>query len=132
MDRCPYHHPLHILSRKWSFFVLRSLRKQKRFSELKTELHFITNRILTQELRRLETEDLITHSDGHYVIAPAGRSLLEAAMPLAQWGVKRGCRDCHEEWDCVECIAYKPSLECCCKDCPKDCPSRLLAIKAQH
>src|SRR3990172_8593470 len=87
---CPRLYPLQILSRKWSYLVLRVLRERMHFSELQKELKFITNHMLARELKMLKDEGLliaITDADAHimYERTPAGTALVQALEPLVRW-----------------------------------------------
>ena len=106
---CPRTYPLQILSRKWSYFVLRALRHERSFSDLKKELKFITNRILSRELSLLQEEQLVTHDDT-YALTPRARELLDALEPLVRWSVKHGKRPCPSEMECSRCANYPEAV----------------------
>ena len=71
---CPRLYPLQILSRKWSYVVMRALRQGKRLTELKHELEFITSRILSRELNLLKEECVIEEKEGLYSLTKEGKA----------------------------------------------------------
>jgi len=104
---CSRLYPLSIISRKWSYLVLRALREPRSFSELQKELRFITNHILTRELRLLHEEKLIV-MDSKYKLTAEGKALYEAAEPLVSWSVKHaGLNACPPDRKCSACINYQ-------------------------
>jgi len=108
---CPRLTPLRILSRKWSYLVLRSLRDPRGFSELKRDLRFITSRMLSRELAVLTAEELIEHKSETYWLTGAGVALLTAAEPLMHWSVRhRGMRTCSPEQQCSRCAHYPEAV----------------------
>lgn len=61
--RCPVEITLSLMSNKWKALILRDLLTgTKRFSELKRSLHPITQKMLTQNLRELEANGLISRT----------------------------------------------------------------------
>ena len=110
VNRCSRLLPLSIISRKWAYIVLRTLRKPKTFSQLLRELHFITNRILSRELRFLEEQGLINHISS-YSLTNKGLSFLKAIEPLVEWGVRDGhLQQCPEEKECSTCEWYPTAV----------------------
>ena len=111
-DGCPRLTPLRILSRKWSYLILRELRDHQGFSELKGRLRFITSRMLSRELAILTQEELVDHKAGTYSLSSAGRALLDAAEPLMRWSVDhRNMRSCSPEQQCSRCALYPEALQ---------------------
>jgi DNA-binding HxlR family transcriptional regulator len=103
---CPRLFPVRVLSRKWSYLTLRALSKPMLFSELQRELKFITNHILTRELKLLQAEGLIAYNK-KYSRTQAGEKLIESAEPLMMWSVNCTGRDiCPPEKKCSTCITF--------------------------
>lgn len=83
-----------VIGGKWKMPILWRLDKRTwRYSELKRELAVVSHKMLTQQLRELERDGLITrtvhpvvppHVD--YAITPLGRSTLPAIEALRTWG----------------------------------------------
>jgi DNA-binding HxlR family transcriptional regulator len=110
MDACPRQYGLQIIARKWSYFLLRSLNGPKSFSDIKRELRFVTNHVLSRELKQLRTEGLIEQQDELYAITPAGKTLLDAVEPLYRWGVEqKHLGACPPQLACSRCTRY-PSV----------------------
>ncbi|MCN9240145.1 helix-turn-helix transcriptional regulator [Streptomyces sp. RY43-2] len=78
---------------KWAALVIRCLEGgPRRFSELRVPLHRVTPKVLTQSLRRLERDGLVSrtvHTDPkpgvEYALTPLGRSLLEPMAAVYAW-----------------------------------------------
>lgn len=108
--QCSRLYPLSILSRKWSYLLLRALQQPKGFSELQHDLRFITNHILSRELRTLEEEHLIEKKT-QYRLTTAGKALLDAVEPLAQWSCQYAqSPECPKEKECAKCSMYAQTL----------------------
>ncbi|KYH44510.1 helix-turn-helix domain-containing protein [Branchiibius sp. NY16-3462-2] len=82
------------IANKWSMMCLAVLTEPRRFNEIKRRLEGITQRVLTQTLRRLERDGLIerrvlpTSPVGvEYAITPLGESLREPFGRLYDWTV---------------------------------------------
>lgn len=92
-------HARQILDRvgdKWSIAVIYSLgHETKRFTELKREIHGISQRMLTATLRTLERDGLV-HRTVHpvvpprvdYAMTPLGLTLLSTVCDLMGWAIK--------------------------------------------
>jgi DNA-binding HxlR family transcriptional regulator len=116
MKGCPRTWGLSILSRKWSYFILRALKQPRTFTELQKELRFVTNHILSRELKLLQAETLMTATDGKYALSASGSALLSAVEPLHQWGFTHmKLQPCPPEKACSQCYQYtlemKPKLQ---------------------
>lgn len=78
---------------KWSILILTVVCVQPtRFNAMRRRLHGITHKALTEALRRLKRNGLITRSvlmtsppGVEYAITPLGRSLQEPCVALAAW-----------------------------------------------
>ena len=103
---CPHLYPMRILSRKWSYLIMRSLRSKKTFSQLSVELRFITNRILSRELKALQAEGIVV-CEHDYFLTDRGKALLLAAEPLATWSINHcGRAACPGAKSCATCENY--------------------------
>jgi DNA-binding HxlR family transcriptional regulator len=79
---------------KWSMTVMAVLDEPRRFNEIKRRIDGVTQRVLTQTLRRLERNGMIvrrvlpTSPVGvEYSLTPLGASLLEPFSRLYAWTV---------------------------------------------
>ena len=93
-DRCPVETTLEMIGGKYKALILWHLSEGKlRFSELKKSLSNATAKMLTQQLRELETDNLI-HREVYPVIPPkveyslteTGKSLIPVLMSMRDWG----------------------------------------------
>lgn len=92
---CPVEVCLSFISDKWVVLILRDLLTgTKRFSGLKKSLNPITQKMLTQQLRKME-ENGIIHREVYPVIPPKveysltelGKSLEPIIMTMREWGL---------------------------------------------
>jgi DNA-binding HxlR family transcriptional regulator len=79
---------------KWSMMVMALLERPRRFNDIKRHLEGVTQRVLTQTLRRLERNGMIerrvlpTSPVGvEYSLTPLGESLREPFGHLHNWTV---------------------------------------------
>ena len=91
---CPSRPILDQIADKWSMMVMDLLERPRRFNDLKRRLEGITQRVLTQTLRRLERNGMIerrvlpTSPVGvEYSLTPLGESLREPFAHLYGWTV---------------------------------------------
>lgn len=93
-DNCPVGVTLELIGGKYKALILWHLADGKlRFSELKKRITNATPKMLTQQLRELETQALI-HREIYPVIPPKveysltdlGKSLMPVLMSMRDWG----------------------------------------------
>ncbi|WP_433128021.1 winged helix-turn-helix transcriptional regulator [Micromonospora sp. CA-240977] len=78
---------------KWAALIIRCLEQgPRRFSELRVPLRRVTPKVLTQSLRSLERDGLITRTvvtevarHVEYELTPVGRSMLEPIAVACAW-----------------------------------------------
>jgi DNA-binding HxlR family transcriptional regulator len=100
---CPVRDVLDRIGDKWSILMIMTLAtRPQRFSELHRAVRDISKRMLTQTLRDLERDGLITRHvfptkppSVEYRLSPLGRSLLEPMSGLIDWADRR-YSDIHE------------------------------------
>jgi DNA-binding HxlR family transcriptional regulator len=92
---CPSRPILDQIADKWSMMAMAALERPTRFNELKRRLQGITQRVLTQTLRRLERNGMIERTvlpgppvGVEYSLTPLGQSLREPFMHLYGWTVE--------------------------------------------
>ncbi|HWR30547.1 MAG TPA: helix-turn-helix domain-containing protein [Negativicutes bacterium] len=92
---CPLSYTLSIVGGKWKCLILYTLSQNEvlRYGELKKELSSITHRILSQQLKELETEQMIERKEYQqippkveYLLTAKGRSLLPILHQMHDWG----------------------------------------------
>ncbi|MFD4635944.1 winged helix-turn-helix transcriptional regulator [Lentzea sp. NPDC058436] len=91
---CPSRPILDQVADKWSMMALAVLERPTRFNEIKRQLDGVTQRVLTQTLRRLERNGLIrrrvleTSPIGvEYSLTPLGESFRAPFLGLYEWTV---------------------------------------------
>ncbi len=90
---CPIRNVLDEVGSKWSLLVMLSLvRRRRRFMEVKRSIGDITQRVLTQTLRKLERDGYVNRQvyptsppTVEYWLTPLGESLLEPMAKLVGW-----------------------------------------------
>ena len=99
---CPVRDVLDRIGDKWSILMIMTLAmRPQRFSELHRAIRDISKRMLTQTLRDLERDGLISRHvfatkppSVEYRLAPLGQSLLEPMANLIDWA-DRSYADIH-------------------------------------
>lgn len=93
---CPSRQILDQIADKWSMMTLFVLREPRRFNQIKLRLGGITQRVLTQTLRKLERNGMITRRvlpgpplGVEYALTPLGKSLEEPFAALYGWTVEK-------------------------------------------
>lgn len=91
---CPSRPILDQIADKWSMMAMAVLAQPCRFNEIKRRLEGVTQRVLTQTLRRLERNGMITRRilptspvGVEYSLTPLGESLREPFLQLYWWTV---------------------------------------------
>jgi len=88
---------LELLSGKWKPRILWKLHQQEvmRFNQLRRQLNGITAKMLTQQLRQLERDGLVTRTvyavvppKVEYRLSEFGETLRPVLDTIAQWGVE--------------------------------------------
>jgi DNA-binding HxlR family transcriptional regulator len=90
---CPIRNVLDEVGNKWSLLVMLSLLgRRRRFMEVKRSIGDITQRVLTQTLRKLERDGYVNRQvyptsppTVEYWLTPMGESLLEPMAKLVGW-----------------------------------------------
>ncbi len=91
---CPVATTINLIGNKWKLLIIRDLlASTRRFGELRKNLEGISQRVLTQNLRELENDDLIKRKvyaevppRVEYSLNELGRSLLPIISTMADWG----------------------------------------------
>lgn len=93
----PVEATLEVIGGKWKVLILCHLKSgTMRFSELQKSIPQITKKMLTQQLRELESDEIINRYVYHqvppkveYSLSDTGESLREVLDIMCAWGVKR-------------------------------------------
>jgi len=99
-DGCGFGTALRVIGGKWKTSVLWELHlRSHRFAELRDALRGVSEKVLTQQLRQMEADGLITRRAYDevpprvdYSITPLGLSLNDAVTAMSAWGKR------HEAW----------------------------------
>ncbi|MEO0769282.1 MAG: helix-turn-helix domain-containing protein [Cyanobacteria bacterium J06649_4] len=90
---CPTQQVLDVIANKWSVIVLYCLAyNSRRYSEIQQRVEGISQKVLTQTLRRLERNGLVKRNvlsmrpmSVEYSITALGETLLEPLQAIAYW-----------------------------------------------
>jgi DNA-binding HxlR family transcriptional regulator len=92
---CPSRPILDQISDKWSMMVMAVLERPTRFNEIKRQLEGVTQRVLTQTLRRLERNGMIARRvletsplGVEYSLTPLGESFRGPFTHLLDWTIE--------------------------------------------
>lgn len=92
---CPSRVILDQIADKWSMMVLAVLQEPRRFNAVKRRLDGVTQRVLTQTLRKLERNGMVTRRvltgrvlGVEYALTPLGQSLHGPFSVLFDWTVE--------------------------------------------
>lgn len=91
----PIRDALNVLNGKWKIPIIGVLSfGSKRFKEISNELHDITDKMLSKELKELEQNQLISREvidtfppKVYYTITEHGQTLEQVIQALKQWGI---------------------------------------------
>ncbi len=93
---CPVATTINLIGNKWKLLIIRDLLSgTKRFGELRKSLTGISQRVLTENLRNLESDGLLERKvyaevppRVEYSLNKIGLSLQPIIMTMAEWGTK--------------------------------------------
>ncbi|EAX47356.1 transcriptional regulator, HxlR family [Thermosinus carboxydivorans Nor1] len=92
---CPVTYTLSVLGRKWKWLIIYTLSEEGtlRYGELKKSLPGITHKMLSKQLKELESEQLIYRKEYHqippkveYSLTPKGKTLIPILNLMCDWG----------------------------------------------
>lgn len=94
---CPIEHTVNLIGHKWKVLILRNLFNNgtQRFSELSKGINGISQKMLTQQLRQLETDGIIFRKiypevppKVEYSLTALGKSLKPILDEMNTWGIE--------------------------------------------
>jgi DNA-binding HxlR family transcriptional regulator len=96
LPACPVETTLTLISDKWKVLILRDLiGGTKRFGELKKSIGSVSQKVLTAQLRDMESKGLLTRKiyaevppRVEYTLTKTGYSLKPVLDSMAQWGIE--------------------------------------------
>ena len=91
---CPVATAVQLIGSKWKLLILRNLLARPwRFNELQRSLEGISQKVLTDSLRDMEADGLITRTvypevppRVEYALSPLGETMRPILMALQDWG----------------------------------------------
>lgn len=95
---CSTRQAITCLADKWTMLLLMALAERPyQFGELRRKVECISQKMLTQTLRKLESKDLVKRRTNKgnvvtvvYSLTPLGESLVGPLTILQQWAIKHG------------------------------------------
>lgn len=94
MPACPVATTVSLVGSKWKLLILRNLMARPwRFNELKKDLEGISQKVLTDSLRSMESDGIITRTvypemppRVEYALSELGESMRPIIKSMEQWG----------------------------------------------
>lgn len=94
LPECPVATTVQLIGSKWKLLILRNLLQRPwRFNELKRSLDGISQKVLTDSLRSMEEDGLITRTvypevppHVEYALIETGESMRPILMAMQSWG----------------------------------------------
>ena len=95
MPACPVATTVAVLGSKWKLLIIRNLRVRPwRFNELRNDLEGISQKVLTDSLRSLESDGIITRTvypevppRVEYSLSELGESMRPIIDSMEAWGI---------------------------------------------
>lgn len=95
LPACPVATTVGLVGSKWKLLILRNLlARPYRFNELKKDLDGISQKVLTDSLRSMEEDGLITRTiypevppRVEYSLSPLGESMRPIIKSMEEWGL---------------------------------------------
>ncbi len=101
MPSCPVATTVALIGSKWKLLIIRNLRVRPwRFNELKKDLEGISQKVLTDSLRSMESDGIVIRTvypevppRVEYSLSELGKSMEPIIDAMAQWGTayKKSC-----------------------------------------
>ena len=94
MPACPVATTVQLIGSKWKLLIIRNLLNRPwRFNELKKDLAGISQKVLTDSLRSMEQDGLVTRTvypevppKVEYALSELGESMRPIIQAMEQWG----------------------------------------------
>ena len=94
LPACPVATTVQLIGSKWKLLILRNLRMRPwRFNELRRDLEGVSQKVLTDSLRAMEDDGIITRTvypevppRVEYALSPLGKSMEPILDAMEQWG----------------------------------------------
>ncbi len=97
---CPIRRAMELIGGKWTLLIVHALGAERlRFAEVRRRVTGISDKMLTQELRRLEDGGLVSRTDYgevpprvDYVLTVTGHEALTVVEAVAKFGMRAGAK----------------------------------------
>ena len=94
LPACPVATTVQLIGSKWKLLILRNLMARPwRFNELRRDLEGISQKVLTDSLRAMEEDEIITRTvypevppRVEYALSPLGESMRPILDAMEEWG----------------------------------------------
>jgi len=94
LSECPVRATIDVIEGKWKPIIINALKRGKlRFGQLRREVPEATRKVLTEQLRELEDDCIITRQTSEkrwerveHSLTPYGRTLVPVLTLMAKWG----------------------------------------------
>lgn len=132
---CNIAQTLNIIGDKWTLLILRQLMMGRdTYKELQNNLEGIASNLLSNRLKSLEGDDLITtvlyqkHPPRYrYVLTESGMDLSDVFNSIILWGEKN-LEKCYKQLNHTEC-GHKVELQYYCPNCDKTVDKNHVGVK---
>ena len=96
LPECPVATTVQLIGSKWKLLILRNLLERPwRFNELKRSLDGISQKVLTDSLRSMEEDGIITRTvypevppHVEYALSEVGETMRPILMAMQEWGME--------------------------------------------
>ena len=96
LPACPVATTVQLIGNKWKLLIMRNLRVRPwRFNELQKSLEGISQKVLTDSLRSMESDGIVTRTAYpevpprvEYALSELGESLLPIINAMETWGIE--------------------------------------------
>ena len=94
MPACPVATTVRLIGSKWKLLIIRNLLRPWRFNELKKNLEGISQKVLTDSLRSMEADGIVTRTvypevppRVEYALSELGESMRPVMDAMEKWGI---------------------------------------------
>lgn len=95
LPACPVATTVQMIGSKWKLLIMRNLLQRPwRFNELKKDLEGISQKVLTDSLRSMEADGIVTRTvypevppRVEYALSPLGESMRPIMDAMENWGI---------------------------------------------
>lgn len=94
---CPIENTLKLLNRKWTIVLIRDMFQGKKYFREFSQIEGLSNTVLSDTLKDMETKNLITKKDSEYHLTSKGLRLNRILYEMAAYGLDE--LECGDERD---------------------------------